>query len=168
MVFGYQVGIVVAEGSQSLLLPTHQLLGTGNGPHASHLRPCLSANWSTSYDATHAAFGGLWTAPASLVPVVILVAPSAVVVLWPIALSLSSPIVLIEPPSSEVVLVGIFVVQFVPRVAGVPSNIARGGWLGEGKPGFEQLVALNNDVDLNEGGSTRLLEGCQFLTELSF
>ena len=58
-------------------------------------------------------------------------------------------IILNEPSSSEVVAVGIFVVQLFEGVADVIAcKVAAIRGLSEGKPSFEQLIALENDVDL--------------------
>ena len=67
-------------------------------------------------------------------------------------------------PPSHIVVVG-FVVEFIPGVAPSTADVILG--LGEGEAGFNDVVALDDDVDLGRGRGTRLLEGCQFLQALS-
>ena len=76
---------------------------------------------------------------------------------------------LVEASSSEVVVVASFVIHLAPGAARIASvGVVLSYGLGEGEFVFQQVVALYDDIDLNRAKGTRLLDWCQFLTELSF
>ena len=91
------------------------------------------------------------------------IAPSGLLVISPLLIL----ILLVEPSSPEII--SSFVVHLSPGVAGVAAVlVVFGYWFGEGEFVFEEVVALDYNVDLSGKIGTRLLDWCQFFTELSF
>ena len=70
--------------------------------------------------------------------------------------------------SSEIVRIGIsiIIVYSSPNIVTVVNGLV---WnLVKWETAFEDIVAFDNDIDLYKCLVTRLLDGCQFLQELSF
>ena len=98
-------------------------------------------------------------------PIVIIVSPCVIAGLGPVTspsipvCALSSltslvPVIVVVLEASTspivVIIVMVFVVEFVPGVVGViPAKFALVRGLGEWKTGFEKLITLDYDIDLN-------------------